>query len=61
MATRREFLQKAGAIGGGLIAAELVGDKTTNRSAAAAAVSDIVMMDGVQLSNAIRSKKSVVP
>jgi amidase len=57
MPTRREFLQKAGAVGAGLIADELIGDKTINGSATAAGVSDIVMMDGMQLSTAIHSKK----
>ena len=57
MATRREFLQKTGAIGATLIAGELVGDKAMNGNAAVAEVSSIVMMDGMELSNAIHSKK----
>lgn len=57
MATRREFLQRAGAAGAGLIADKLVAEEAMNRSAPAALVSDIVMMDGIELSNAIHSKK----
>ena len=57
MATRREFLQTAGAIGAGLIANELVGGEAMKGSAAASGVSGIVMMDGVELSKAIHSKE----
>lgn len=57
METRREFMRKAGAIGAGLMAVELARDHVMSASTTAPEVSNIVMMDGMELSNAIHSKK----
>jgi amidase len=54
MATRRDFLQTAGVIGAGLMAGELVASQSVEATSAAPS---IVMMDGMELSEAIHSKK----
>jgi len=53
MTTRRDFLQTAGVIGAGLIANELAGGNAVN---AAPNALSIIMMDGMELSQAIHSK-----
>lgn len=58
MATRRDFLQSSALIGAGLIARDLVGQDVLHAASSSgpSSLSPIVMMDGMELSNAIHSK-----